>query len=299
MADIRVNFVDFWPNFRKDDNYFYHLLKTEYNVLIDDSNPDILFHSVDYERKQEHLRFDNGKTIKIFYTGECVRPDFNKSHFAFCFDYSDDPRIYRLPLWVMFINWFNVKHDDNRDISYMHPIAELTKRKNPDDILKSKSIFCSFIASAPRGKRLDFIPKMLKAKHVDCAGRLYNNVDAISGRGDQKEKIEFLKPYKFNICFENESYPGYVTEKIVHSMFANCIPVYWGSPRVSEDFNKEAFVNALDYSTDEAIINRILEIDRNNDLYLEMIRKPWFPNNEIPQYANTNNVLKFIKKAIG
>ncbi len=299
MDKLRVHFVDFWPNFKNNDNYFYHLLKLNYNVILDDDEPDILFHSVDYARKQEHLRYDDTKTIKIFYTGECVRPDFNKSHYAFCFDYNNDPRAYRLPLWVLFINWFYVGNDDNRDISYLHPIEELLKPKDPEAILQGKDRFCSFIASAPRGKRLDFIPKILKYKHIDCAGKLYNNMEPIPGRGDQKEKIDFLKRYKLNICFENESYPGYVTEKIVHSMFANCIPVYWGSPRVSEDFNQEAFINALDYDSDESLIQMIMKIDQDYDLYSSIMSRPWFSNNEIPSYAHADNVLAFIRKALG
>jgi hypothetical protein len=298
MADLRVNFVDFWPNFIKDDNYFYHLLKREYDVVIDEHQPDILFHSVDYAKRQEHLRFNNGKTIKVFYTGECVRPDFTQTHYAFCFDYSDDQRIYRLPLWVLFINWFNIRHSDDRDISYLHSIDDLLAPKNTANIMKQKTKFCSFIASAPRGKRLEFVPKIQKYKHIDCAGKLHNNMPVIPGRGDQKEKIKFLEPYKFNISFENESYLGYVTEKIVHSMFSGSIPIYWGSPRVHEEFNNESFINAMDYKSDEELIADILKVDRDKELYIHMLSQPWFKHNTIPEYALPNNVLGFIKRIL-
>ena len=42
---IKVDFVDFWPGFSKTDNYFYELLKEEFDVEIT-SNPDYLFFSV-------------------------------------------------------------------------------------------------------------------------------------------------------------------------------------------------------------------------------------------------------------
>ena len=45
---LTVDFVDFWPNLKKTDNYFYHLLSQEFDVVITDKEPDILFHSVDY-----------------------------------------------------------------------------------------------------------------------------------------------------------------------------------------------------------------------------------------------------------
>ena len=40
---------------------------------------------------------------------------------------------------------------------------------------------------------------------------------------------QLFKKYKFNICFENSSTPGYVTEKIIQSMYVNSIPIYWGT----------------------------------------------------------------------
>ena len=54
MKKIRVNFVDFWPDFQKDNNYFYHLLSQKYDVEIDEEglNPDLLFFSVDYGKKK-------------------------------------------------------------------------------------------------------------------------------------------------------------------------------------------------------------------------------------------------------
>ena len=105
---LTLDFVDFWPNFIKTDNYFYHLLSLEFEVVITDKEPDILFHSVDYAGEQNHLKYNNDKTKKIFYTGENQSADFSQTHFAFTFEESDDERNYRLPLWAMHLNWFNV-----------------------------------------------------------------------------------------------------------------------------------------------------------------------------------------------
>ena len=40
---LTVDFVDFWPNLKKTDNYFYHLLSQEFDVVITDKKPDIHF----------------------------------------------------------------------------------------------------------------------------------------------------------------------------------------------------------------------------------------------------------------
>ena len=120
MNKIKINFVDYWPDFQKDDNYFYHLLDSKYEIEIDEKDPDLLFFSVDYQKKKERNLFLNHRCKKIFYTGENVRPNFDgdididlpnysigKCDYAFTFDFSDDPRHYRLPLWVLQIDWFD------------------------------------------------------------------------------------------------------------------------------------------------------------------------------------------------
>ena len=53
MDKLKINFVDFWPNFLHEDNYFYHLLSREFDVVIDEHDPDLLFFSVDYGNKNE------------------------------------------------------------------------------------------------------------------------------------------------------------------------------------------------------------------------------------------------------
>lgn len=47
--------------------------------------------------------------------------------------------------------------------------------------------------------------------------------------------IRMKKPYKFSIAFENAWYPGYTSEKIVTSMLAGTIPIYWGNPDIGRE----------------------------------------------------------------
>ena len=47
--------------------------------------------------------------------------------------------------------------------------------------------------------------------------------------------LRMKKPYKFSIAFENAWYPGYTSEKIVTSMLAGTIPIYWGNPDISRE----------------------------------------------------------------
>ena len=288
---IRIAFADFWPNFVKDDNYFYHLLNKEFNITLTEDNPDLIFHSVDYSNNREHEKYDQDKTKKIFYTGENISPDFSNTHAALSFQKNSENN-FRLPLWALHINWFNVPYRKKRDQSYLLNLDNLLE-KNIKKHKKTK--FCSFVATKPSGKRTEFIPKFNEIKKIDCAGRLFNNTKKnIKGRGDQKWKINYLKKYKFNICFENSSTLGYVTEKIIQSMYVNSIPIYWGAEDVNNDFNTASFINYHDYENDEEFINKILEVDNDYEQYINLLSEPWFNQNKVPENVLPENVLKFI-----
>ena len=74
---------------------------------------------------------------------------------------------------------------------------------------------------------------------------------------------------------ENAVYRGYTSEKIVSSLQAHTVPIYWGDPAVTELINPKAFINCHDYSSFDEVIERVKEIDNNDDLWLDMVTQPW------------------------
>ena len=70
-------------------------------------------------------------------------------------------------------------------------------------------------------------------------------------KGRLKDKQGLLNEATFNFCYENIScYEGYVSEKIWDAIAAGCIPVYWPSWSVPEEYvPKWAYVDASKYST--------------------------------------------------
>jgi len=109
--------------------------------------------------------------------------------------------------------------------------------------------------------------------------------------------MDFIKDYKFVIAFENSSYPGYTTEKIIQPFIAQSIPIYWGNPRVSNDFNENAFIDATNQSFQDAI-QQIIEIDNNDDKAIEMLMQPVFRNGIVPADIDEMNVIAFLQNAI-
>ncbi len=71
------------------------------------------------------------------------------------------------------------------------------------------------------------------------------------------EKISTIAKYRFSLCFENYSYPGYVTEKIIECFVAGTVPVYLGAPDIDELIPKEAYVDVRDYPSWESLLKKL------------------------------------------
>ncbi len=268
---LKVHFTDFWTGFDPEENFFINILRALYDVHIDSVNPDILFYS--YKGK-EFLKY---RCNRVFFTGENIRPRLSDCDYALCFDFAANPRIIRLPLYVLYKGF-----------------EKLIVPKNIDNIIAQKNKFCSFIVSnkyAP--KRIEFFNKLSKYKKVDSGGRYLNNIGY-----NIDDKLEFLNPYKFDIAFENSSYPGYTTEKIMQPMVAGSIPVYWGNPLVDRDFNSKSFINWHDYGSDEAVIEKIIELDTNEDKYREMLAESWLTGNITNKYNDLSNIKQELKSIV-
>ncbi|MBU2634345.1 MAG: glycosyltransferase family 10 [Nanoarchaeota archaeon] len=332
MREIKLGFKYFWPGFDPEDNFFTNFLRKYYNVTISE-NPDYLIFSFygggfeNHARKSGMIRnrfprihsrlknsfawtlLKNSKywqgrlhqgipkinddTIKIFYTEENVRPDMSKCDWAFSFCYDREfkhPRHLRLPSY------------------FVRGFGENLIKKGIDfqKIKKEKTKFCNFLYSNDVEYRNRFFKELNKYKRVDAPGMCMNNMPPL---GDYKnpgesrnafswleEKNEFLRKYKFTIAFESFKSEGYTTEKMTQPMAVNSIPIYFGNPLISRDFNPESFINVKNF---EEAIEKIIEIDQNDDLYEKMLREPWFKYNKGNKYVDEGRLLKRFKEIFG
>ena len=266
---IKIEFCDWWPGFDKTNNYFYNLLKEEFEVEIS-NNPDYLFFSVFGNNHQ------NYKCKKIFYTGENIAPPLNYCDWSFSFDYLDNPRNYRLPHYLLYDGYY-----------------ELQRPKVIDESMANRK-FCNFVASNGNcQERNMFVEQLSKYKKVDCGGRWMNNIGYVVS-----DKRKFQSEYKFSISFENNAYrPGYewyITEKPFEPMCVNSVPIYKGGSKISEDFNSKSFVNCHDFSSLEDAIEYVTYLDKNDDKYIEVLKQPWFIENKIPENSKIENIKNFL-----
>ena len=245
---IRIKFVDFWDDFVPEQSLFYQLLSQRYEIVLTDT-PDYLFCSVFGD---EHLRYD---CVKIFYTGENQCPDFNLYDYAIGFErLTLGDRYFRLPIYYLYANDFAAMQTKHEAVS-----------------LDGKDHFCSFVYSNNNASphREVFLNKLNEYQTVSSGGRYRNNVG-----GPVADKLQFQLTHKFSIAFENSSYPGYCTEKLVQSFAARTIPIYWGDEFVGDTFNEGAFINCHRFSSWDEVVAEVKRIDSDDALCLQMLQTP-------------------------
>ena len=271
-TQINIDFTDFGHGQPKECYYFFNLLRERFPVRVTD-DPDFLIYS---HNSNVHRLYT---CKKIFWTSEVYTPNWLECDYAMTHHLLDDPRHLRLPLYA---NW--VRAED--------------LVRSPDEAeqwLPRKTKFCCFFSSYLNRKtehRGRFFRLLSRYKRVDAGGKALNNLGFVLPF-DPAAKLEFLKPYKFYIAFENESVPGYTTEKIAEAMAARCVPIYWGNPRVVDDFNPKSFINANDFPSLEALAAHVAEVDRSDALYTQYLREPYFKNNQPNEYFDPNRICDF------
>jgi len=267
---IKVAFTDFWHKNSSADifaNPLYQLLSRYFDLELS-KHPDFLIYSC---FGKQFLKYD---CTRIFFTGENIRPNFKECDFAFSFDFPVTTRNYRLPLYHL----------------YGH--TELLASKTDDFSGFSDRKFCNFIYSNRKAtERIEFFHKLSQYKRVDSGGKVLNN---IGGRVD--DKLKFLQSYKFTIAFENACYPGYTTEKISEALLARTVPIYWGNPLVSRDFNPDSFINCHDFECFDAVIEFVRKVDADDELYHKYISASAFSNGTDNEFVNEDNLIKQLQR---
>lgn len=251
---LRLGFTDYYPTM---DDFFVSVLSKAFDVVRNDEDPDYLIFA-DETYGQRNKNYDPNKVIKIFFTGENRRPWNYQCHHAISFDHLDGSQFYRLPLYVL-DNWVQTKNGvpDMLDLDInMKPVK-----------YEDREWFCGFVAGNGASEYRNRIFHVLNEyKPVMSGGPLFNNIGGILPR-DVMSKIDFFRKCRFSLCFENSSWPGYCTEKIMHGFIARTVPIYWGSPTVTMDFQEGSFISRHDFVSDNEFIDAIIKMDQNKHLW--------------------------------
>lgn len=282
METIKIAFKDFWPEWDIED-FISPILKSHFNVIIDNKNPDVLFHSI-FNGMRSTPTY---KCKKVLILAENWRASQFKSDYSISFD-PHSPSNYRLPLWQMYL----LLKPELKNLLF-------NKIRH-----QSFDRFCAFIVSNPSNFfRIGAFEQLNAYKKVHSYGKVKMNSTELKKASENRywrdAKFDFFSnsKHKFMMCFENSSYPYYCTEKIMDAFLGGCIPIYWGCPKVDQDWNSGAFINAMRSNW----IDRVKLIDNNIEEFNRVYDEPIFTDEQKQRHLdNIGNfeswLIEIIKK---
>ena len=117
-------------------------------------------------------------------------------------------------------------------------------------------------------------------------------------KGPVNDKYEYLKKYKYSICYENVSgVNGYITEKIFDCFKNGVVPIYLGPDNIEEIIPKEAFIDRRNYTSEEQVFNYITKIDEFK--YQKFINAATrFLNSDTANSFNSSITAEYISRKI-
>lgn len=181
--------------------------------------------------------------LRLWFSGENVRPPATGYDLTLSFDLDDYGGLNQyLPLILLGLDWFPT--DSSREtVDFQR--AGISLRPSDVHLPREHSLagrpgfVCAFIGRW-EPTRYRAIEALSRYGDVDVFGRAV-------GR-PIRSKFEVARKYKFMLCFENDRYPGYVTEKALEAYACGCVPLWWGEDAAGL-LNSEALINAADFAS--------------------------------------------------
>ena len=280
---LKIAYADFWPEWN-DEDFITPILQKEFNVVIDQDNPEVLFHSIFGGVKNA----PNYKCKKILFLGENWNPKQFNSDYSISFEPHSKTN-FRLPLWQVYL----LLRPELKDRLFNRKKCESFER------------FCSFTVSNPSNQfRNAAFDTLSSYKRVNSYGKVRMNDFSLkkASQGkywrDAKDQFFLDHSHKFALTYENNGYPYYCTEKLMDAFLAGSMPLYWGDPKVKEDWNEKAFLSTIDYPE---WLNEVKKLDQDEEYFNEKYNKPVFTRDQQDKLINNlgefkNWLISIIKK---
>jgi hypothetical protein len=246
------------------------------------------------------IKFDGGEhtpnqqpsgtgRIKIFFTGENERPPEGRWDAYLSFDsHSFGGRNVYLPLW-----WITSSDILTPTISpYLGREIRLDDLLQPREVnFNSRKKFCVAFIGKAYPFRMHSLTALSKVSEVDVFGGVARNTRKTSA----KEKFEISQDYKFVYAFENDLYPGYVTEKAPEAWATGAVPLYWGMDPHGY-LNPKAMINCADFSSLETFVDHVQEVSKSKDLWESYASSPFLQKR--PNLDEVKSLLKRVLKPL-
>jgi hypothetical protein len=277
MNKDKITFRNFWPGDDVTKLFIYNLLESanqcERNILVTSvfNNRNITKKAIYYYKNKFNLPITIDEklasmykidkpvvkkdTLNVWYTGENLRPPHDDGwDLILSFETSKiSPKHIYLPFWATRLGK-NIQEAQINQNKFMTTRHLTDKRQN----------FACAVFNNPEPTRLKAIQEISKIRNVDLYGAIFDK--------RIEDKIRILNDYNFSVCFENDLYPGYITEKVFDAWAAGTVPIWWGIDNTGV-LNKNAIINFADENFNSNIV-KLKEILSNHELLISMRNEP-------------------------
>jgi hypothetical protein len=269
-SEGNIQFSNFWPDFDEENNFILEALADqevfspiEITSVFGSPPQSMLDRVLSRIVPTPKNHYSGIKPRRVWFTGENIRPPVG-NHFDSFVSFDQDtyggvnfyfPLLYA-ELLLRERQW-SMRRGIDVDKNEL-----LKQRQSP----KTKDKFvCAFISNL-EPVRMRALDELRKYGEVDVYGPHSLNT--------QISKYETAKEYKFMLCFENDLYPGYLTEKLLDAYMCETIPLYRGLFGQEEHVNQKALINAANFDSLGSFCDYV---GKMNELeYEETFREPLF-----------------------
>jgi hypothetical protein len=254
-----INFYGCYPNIK-----FLEKLKAYWRSKLSNKG------MVNWLNSQQGIRNPaNTEEFNIWVTFENRRAphkNFDLTLSFDCDDYGDNNLYFPLIYQYMDIRGVGSSYAKHK----ISPMKAMQKRSlSQKQILQKNNFMVSFINN-PHPIRLRAQEYLSKIDSIHAFGRSVDNY--------VQDKISTSEKYWFSLCFENDLYPGYVTEKVLEAWLGWTIPLYWGNDAY-EILNPAAIINLSKFPSMIDFINYVENLYKDKNAMVEMINQPLLAKN--------------------
>ena len=232
--------------------------------------------------------------VKIFFSTENFRHNIIDADYSITSDLGiNDKNHLRMAPWKNYVDWshegiFREKSLNASRLGFFYKIEDLMKPQG-NEFLKKKKKICFFTSHLNEPRRSIYLT-FSKNFIVNGFGPYFNK-NIVNHNQSNFLKKDIMKKYAYNLCPENSLFPGYYTEKIPDAFLGKCLPISWADQNINYDFNPQAFINLLDYTSDNYIeIMNLLK----DDFFL----KKYSTQPLLLKRINLDTEIRFIEKIL-
>lgn len=135
-------------------------------------------------------------------------------------------------------------------------------------------------------------------KKISGFNESYHKAAVKANRGplEYNRKLQVMSNFRFSFCFENCSFPGYVTEKIFDCFLAGCIPIYYGAPDIDKFVPVGTFIDFRNFKSLKDLESYLNNFSENDARKMLSLTRDFLESKDFDKYVLKNIISEIINR---